>query len=72
MDLFEIPEDYVPERPLTEEEMNETTEYLKNHPLFLKELPKDIESNPHLVALQNIIYDEEPEKLAESLNVIAE
>jgi len=49
--------------------MKETTDYLLNHPLFMKELPADIESNPHLVALQNIIYDEEPEKLAESLNV---
>jgi hypothetical protein len=69
MDLFEIPEDYKPEHQMTEEEMKETTEYLLNHPLFMKELPADIESNPHLMALQNIIYDEEPEKLAETLNV---
>jgi hypothetical protein len=49
--------------------MNETTEYLKNHPLFMKDLPKDIESNPHLIALQNLIYDEDPDKLADNLNV---
>jgi hypothetical protein len=35
----------------------------------MKEIPKDMESNPHLAALQNIIYDEDPETLAENLNV---
>ena len=42
MDLFEIPDDYRPEKPLTNQEAEEITEYLKGHPLFLKELPQDI------------------------------
>lgn len=69
MDFFEIPDDYKPEHEMTADEMKETTDYLTSHPLFMKELPKDIEGNPHLTALQNIIYDEDPETLAENLNV---
>ncbi len=42
MDLFEIPDDYKPEKPLTNEEMDEITNYLKGHPLFLKEMPEDV------------------------------
>lgn len=57
MDFFEIPDDYKPEKEMTAEEMQETTDYLVSHPLFMKEIPKDIENNPHLIALQNIIYD---------------
>lgn len=36
MDLFEIPDDYKPEKPLTDAEMDDITNYLKGHPLFLK------------------------------------
>jgi len=36
MDLFDYPDDYKPEKPLTDEEMDEITNYLKNHPLFMK------------------------------------
>ena len=50
--------------------MEEITDYLKNHPLFMKEVPKDVDSNQYLSGLQNLIYDEDPDKLAESLNVI--
>lgn len=39
MDLFDIPDDYRPEKPLTDEEMEDITNYLKGHPLFMKELP---------------------------------
>lgn len=45
MDLFEIPDDYKPEKPLTDAEMDDITNYLKGHPLFLKELPEDISNN---------------------------
>ena len=54
MDLFEIPDDYKSEKPLTNEEADEITNYLKGHPLFLKELPKDVEGNEHLAALQSL------------------
>lgn len=60
MDFFEIPDDYKPEKPLTMEEMDEITNYLKGHPLFLKEMPEDISSNEHLVALQAMMEEEEP------------
>lgn len=44
MDIFDsYPDDYKPEKYLTEEEMDKITNELKNHPLFMKELPK----NPH-------------------------
>jgi hypothetical protein len=33
------------------EEMDENTNYLKNHPLFMKEMPEDISSNEHLMIL---------------------
>ena len=36
MDFFEISDDYKPEKPLTDEEADEITNYLKGHPLFLK------------------------------------
>ena len=36
MDFFEIPDDYKPEKPLTDEEADEITNYLNGHPLFLK------------------------------------
>ena len=57
MDLFEYPDDYKPEKYLTTEEMEDIHDYLKNHPLFMKELPQDIQSNEHLVALQEILAD---------------
>ena len=35
----------------------------------MKDVPENISDNPHLEALQNIIYDEDPDIVAESLNV---
>lgn len=35
----------------------------------MKDIPKNYEENEHLAALQSIIYDEDPEVLAENLNV---
>ena len=69
MDIFDIPDDYKPEKPLSEAEMQDITDYLTNHPLFMKDLPEDVNTNPHLAALQNVIYDEDPVVVAESLNV---
>lgn len=57
MDLFDFPDDYKPEKMLTKEEAEENANYLLNHPLFLKELPEDIESNEHLKALMTLKED---------------
>ena len=69
MDIFEFPDDYKPEKNLTDKEAEEITEYLKNHPLFMKEIPENISDNEHLVALQSLIEDEDPTTTAETLNV---
>lgn len=69
MDLFEFPDDYVPEKYLTSEEVQEIGDYLKSHPLFMKELPEDVESNVHLRALMELKEDEDPCEAAEALNV---
>ena len=69
MDLFEFPDDYKPEKYLTDEEMEDITQYLKNHPLFLQKLPDNIEENEHLVALTELNEDEDPTEAAEALNV---
>ena len=50
--------------------MDDITNYLKNHPIFMKELPEDVESNEHLAALQTFVEDEDPTEMAEDLNVI--
>ena len=71
MDIFDFPDDYVPEKPLTDKEMDDITDYLKNHPLFLKELPEKIEENQHLIALQSLKegVQEDPDVEAENLCV---
>ena len=55
MDFCDIPDDYKPEKPLTNEEMEENTNYLLGHPLFLKEMPEDYSTNEHLVALKSLM-----------------
>jgi len=54
---------------ISDEDFNRDMDYFKNHPLFMKELPKDFEKNEDITALQNLIYDEEPLKVAKHLNV---
>lgn len=51
---------------MTPQECEETTNYLKNHPLFMKEIPTNIEDYPDLLALQNLFHDDTPENLARS------
>ncbi|EGR34157.1 tetratricopeptide repeat protein, partial [Ichthyophthirius multifiliis] len=69
-DMFDgLPDDYVSNNKMTEQEWEDTTNYLKNHPLFLKQIPENIENNPDLVALQNLIYDDEPENIAKNCKV---
>ena len=60
--------EYTP-KGITDEEFNDNLNYLSNHPLFLKELPQDFEKNEDVTALQNLIYNEEPIKIARHLNV---
>eukprot|EP00747_Dinoflagellata_sp_TGD_P163864 gnl/TRDRNA2_/TRDRNA2_183037_c0_seq1.p2 gnl/TRDRNA2_/TRDRNA2_183037_c0~~gnl/TRDRNA2_/TRDRNA2_183037_c0_seq1.p2 ORF type:complete len:416 (+),score=95.11 gnl/TRDRNA2_/TRDRNA2_183037_c0_seq1:99-1250(+) len=46
-----------------------TMNEIRDHPLFMEDVPSDISDNPHLVALQNLVYGDEddpksPEELA--------
>lgn len=60
--------EYTP-KGISNEDFEENLEFMKNHPLFMKDLPKDYEKNEDVVALQNLIYDEEPVQIARNLNV---
>eukprot|EP00331_Platyophrya_macrostoma_P005015 CAMPEP_0176419550 /NCGR_PEP_ID=MMETSP0127-20121128/8111_1 /TAXON_ID=938130 /ORGANISM="Platyophrya macrostoma, Strain WH" /LENGTH=385 /DNA_ID=CAMNT_0017800043 /DNA_START=13 /DNA_END=1170 /DNA_ORIENTATION=- len=60
--------EYEYHKGLPEKEFEENLEYLKNHPLFLKEIPENIQDNPGVVALQNLIYNDEPIKIARHFN----
>mmetsp|Transcript_95224 Transcript_95224/g.221023 ORF Transcript_95224/g.221023 Transcript_95224/m.221023 type:complete len:383 (+) Transcript_95224:46-1194(+) len=43
-----------------------TMNEIRDHPLFMEDVPSDISENPHLLALQNVLYDDQtPEELAE-------
>lgn len=42
--------------------------YLTKHPLFMKEMPKDLENYPDIQALQALLHDDTPEKLAHDFN----
>eukprot|EP00927_Polykrikos_kofoidii_P074607 TRINITY_DN70624_c0_g1_i1.p1 TRINITY_DN70624_c0_g1~~TRINITY_DN70624_c0_g1_i1.p1 ORF type:complete len:391 (+),score=74.37 TRINITY_DN70624_c0_g1_i1:122-1294(+) len=43
-----------------------TMNELRDHPLFMEDMPRDISDNPHLLALQSILYDgNTPEEMAE-------
>ena len=50
--------------PLTEEEVKKELEELQSYPLFMTEMPKNPEENVHLVELQSLQYDGEPDKIA--------
>ena len=63
-----IPDDFVI-TGISEEELDKNIAYLKKHPLFLKDIPENIEDNPELMALQNLMYNDTPENLAKSFNV---
>lgn len=43
-----------------------TMNEIRDHPLFMTDMPSDISDNPHLMALQSIMYDDQsPEELAQ-------
>lgn len=60
--------DYVP-KGITDKDFQENIDFFQNHPLFMKQLPKDFEKNQDIAALQNLIYNDEPVKIAKKLNV---
>ena len=43
-------------------------EELKRHPLFIKDIPENLEDNPDLLALQSLLYDDTPEEPATHFN----
>jgi tetratricopeptide (TPR) repeat protein len=59
--------EYVP-KGMSDKEFDENVDYLKNHPLFTKEAPKDVSKIPGLEALQGLLYDDEPINLARHFN----
>jgi len=57
------------DRPLTQEEWEDNINYLKNHPLFMKDAtPEDLLKNETIQALQHIAYDDTPENIAKYCN----
>eukprot|EP01017_Pseudomicrothorax_dubius_P004223 TRINITY_DN107_c0_g1_i5.p1 TRINITY_DN107_c0_g1~~TRINITY_DN107_c0_g1_i5.p1 ORF type:complete len:330 (+),score=79.23 TRINITY_DN107_c0_g1_i5:195-1184(+) len=54
---------------IPEDQFQQDLEYIQNHPLFMKEVPQDLESHPELKALQNIMFDDTPENIAAHMNV---
>jgi uncharacterized protein with von Willebrand factor type A (vWA) domain len=47
----DLPDDWESKHRMTPEETEDITKYLKNHPLFMKEIPENIEDYPDLLAL---------------------
>ena len=41
----------------------------EDHPLFMKELPRNWEQNEYLVCLQDMVYDGELDEVAERFKV---
>ena len=58
-----------PKKGLSEAEFQETLDYINQHPLFMKEIPEDISENKILMSLQNILFDDDPENIANYCNV---
>lgn len=58
---------------LSVEETKKTMDEVLSHPLFMTEIPKDIEDNMYLKGIQAIKYDEEAEEIGkEALNLSKE
>jgi hypothetical protein len=49
---------------MTEEEIKKELEEFDKHPLFMKEIPENIEDNKYLQALQAIKFEGTPDKIA--------
>jgi len=60
--------EYTP-KPMSDNEFDANMDYLKSHPLFMKQLPQDQAGNEGINALQNLMYDkEDPRKIAYHMN----
>ena len=62
--------EYKKTHQMTEEEFQENLKYFKNHPLFMKDQPEDIDKNPEFQAIQNLAFDDTPENVARNCNVL--
>jgi hypothetical protein len=49
--LDDVPDDWEPKQRLSPEETEQAFIYLKNHPLFMQEIPENVEDYPELMAL---------------------
>jgi hypothetical protein len=56
---------------MTDQEIDETCEYLKKHPLTINaNKAENLENNPMLDAISQLKYDDTPENNAKTLNVL--
>lgn len=55
---------------MTEEEIKQELEALQSHPLFMTEVPENVEGNIALAGIQALQYDGKPEDIAIDLLVI--
>lgn len=60
--------EYTKQHDLTDKELEEYLQYLREHPLFIKDIPEDISQNPNLEALQNLAFSDSPENIAKNCN----
>lgn len=60
---------FKPKKVMTDQEVEETCEYLRNHPFTMNSLPEDNKDNPLIEALSQLKYDDTPENVAKDLNV---
>jgi len=60
--------EYTP-KPMSDKDFEENMDYLKSHPLFMKQLPENLGEHEGITAIQNLIYDDEPIQIAKALNV---
>lgn len=48
-----------------------TMNEIRDHPMFMEDMPRDISDNPHLLALQSLVYDgNTPEQMAEHFRTL--
>jgi len=64
---FDGLDDYV-KKGMTDKEVEDNCDYFENHPLFMKEVPENIEDNEMLMGISHIIHDDTPENLAKAMN----
>jgi hypothetical protein len=55
---------------MTDEEIKRELEELQSHPMFMTEIPDNIEGNRYLEGIQALKYEGDPKEIAEEMLVI--